>query len=95
MQISMPFADKLDAPLAELCNGQVVGPSSRVPVVVRYAEGPTDDLVEYIRQLGGKIRHQIPFVRVIGAWLPLHAVERLAARESVVALELEQRFTIA
>jgi hypothetical protein len=95
MQTSMPFADKLDEPLAELCNGRVIGPSSRVPVVIRCAEGSLDEVAEHVKELGGLVRHRIPFVDAIGAWLFLHTIERLAQNKAVRALELEQKFTVA
>lgn len=91
----MPFAEKLDAPLAGLCNEPELASSARVPVVVRYEGDVLGDIVRRVTELGGTVRHELAFVHAVAAWLPLVAIPQLAQERTVRALELEQEFTIA
>jgi hypothetical protein len=95
-QISVPFASKIDAPLAALCNGPLTGPAARMPIVIRYE--PTQEIEEIVARivsLGGEIRHRLGFICAVAAWLPLKAVEPLSQHGGIRQLQLEQEFTIA
>lgn len=95
-QLSVPFAEKMDEPLAQLCNGERgLVPSERVPVLVRCQAEAFSEVVALVVQLGGTIRHQLRLVSAIAAWIPLLSVEALAHDDAVLQLELEQSFTAA
>lgn len=95
-QISVPFAEKLDGPLAQLCNGERgLSPSARFPVIVRYQGGALAEVSERVAQLGGTIRHKLSLLSAIAAWIPLSAIEQLAKDDDVREIELSQEFTIA
>lgn len=94
-QISVPFAEKLDVPLMELCNSPELAPSAPVPVVVRYSGEGLPGIVDRVRSLGGRPRHEMPLLHALAIWLPLVAVADLARLESVQRLELDQEFAIA
>lgn len=94
-QLSVPFEEKLDQPLADLCNRQHLASSALVPVVIRYEAGAAESVIDAVRRVGGKVRGRVDFIRAIGAWLPLFAVAELARSIAVQRLELEQQFTIA
>ena len=95
-QLSAPLTDKMDEPLAELCDGgRGVLPSARVPVLVKCQPGALDEIGIRIESLGGSIRHHLQLVDAIAAWVPLVAVESIATDNRVYFLELEQSFTTA
>ena len=94
-QLSVPFDEKLDQPLAELCNRQHFASSALVPIVIRSTPAEAPGIVAAVQQLGGKVRRQVDFVGAIAAWVPLAAVADLARSAAVRSLELEQQFTIA
>jgi hypothetical protein len=94
-QLSFPFAEKLDEPLAELCNQQDLALTARVPVVIRVGSPTLQDVVRLIPALGGTVRHELSFIKAIAAWVPIAAIPDLARDEAVSALELEQSFTSA
>lgn len=95
-QLPVPFAEKLDEPLAQLCNnGRGLAPSERFPVVLRCDSGAMEYLAGRIEQLGGTVRHQLRIVSALAAWVPLNAIETLAQENCVVQMELVQTFKIA
>lgn len=95
-QLSVPFAEKMDEPLAQLCNGgRGLVPSERVPVLVRCQTEAFSEVAALVVRLGGTIRHQLRLVSAIAAWIPLSSVEALAHDDGVRQLELEQSFTAA
>jgi len=95
-QLSMPFAEKLDEPLAQLCNnGRGLAPSERVPVVVRCDPAALERVADHVVRLGGKVRHQLRIVSALAAWIPLNAIEELARDSEIDHLELVQEFTLA
>lgn len=95
-QLSVPFAEKLDEPLAQLCNdGRGLAPSARVPIVVRCETNHTADVENQVTRLGGTIRHHLELVSALAIWLPLSAIEMLAQSPNVRHMELVQQFTIA
>jgi len=94
-QLSVPFDEKLDQPLAELCNRQQLASSALVPVVIRCAPAEAPGIIAAVQRAGGKVRRQVDFVGAIAAWLPLFAVAELSRLTAVRRLELEQQFTIA
>lgn len=93
-QLSAPLVDKLDEPLAQLCNGGFAD-QGRVAVLVRCQRDAISEIAQQVRDLGGTVRHQLRLVGAIAAWLPLNAIEPLARDADVSRLELEQSFTIA
>ncbi len=95
-QLPADLADKLDAPLAQLCNGESgVTPSTWYPVLVRCENDTLSIVAHRVEQLGGKVRRQLALISAIAAWVPLSQIERLARDSNVSALELEQSFTTA
>lgn len=95
-QLPVPFAEKLDEPLAQLCNdGRGLAPAERVPILVRCESAAITHIADRIIQLGGTIRHQLSLVSALAAWVPLNAIAELAQDAEVSHLELVQRFTIA
>lgn len=94
-QLSVPLTEKLDMPLAELCNGRELAPSARVPVIVRCDPGTVTSVSDRIQQLGGSVRHRLELLSAVAAWVPLVALSELSARREVEGIELEQTFTIA
>jgi hypothetical protein len=95
-QLSVPFAEKMDERLAELCNGgSGLVPSVRVPVLVRCRVEAFQEVERLVAQLGGTIRHQLRLVSAIAAWIPLSSIESLAHEDVVRHLELGQSFTAA
>lgn len=95
-QLSAPFAEKLDASLAELCNERGgVSPSTRYPVLVRCHRHAIAEVARQVEALGGQVRHHLTLVGAIAAWLPLSQIERLARDSHVSRMELEQSFTTA
>jgi hypothetical protein len=94
-QLSFPFAEKLDEPLAELCNQQDLALTERVPVIIRVGMSTLAEVVARISPLGGSVRHELPLLSAIAAWVPLGAIAELARDDAISALELEQSFTAA
>jgi hypothetical protein len=95
-QLSVPFAEKLDEPLAELCNGgRGLVRSERIPVLVRCHADALAEVAALVARLGGTVRHQLRLVSALAAWIPLCAVQALAQDDAVRHLELEQSFTAA
>ena len=94
LQLSAPLRDKLDEPLAQLCNGGLA-PRGRVAILVLCDRDAVEAVSQQVSRLGGTARHQLLRIGAIAAWMPLSAVEPLARLASVLRLELEQSFTIA
>lgn len=94
-QLSMPLEEKLDLPLAEVCNAREFAASARVPVIVRCEIDAIAAIAAQISALGGTVRHRLSIVGAVAAWLPLFAVAVLAKNEAVRLMELEQEFTAA
>ncbi len=94
-QLSVPLTEKLDMPLAELCNGGELAPSARIPVIVRCDPETVGAISDRIPELGGSVRHQLKLLGAIAAWVPLVALSELTARHDIRGIELEQTFTIA
>lgn len=94
MQLSAPFAEKLDAQLARLCNDGLPE-TGRIAVLVRCAAGSMASVASRLEEQGGTVRHHLRLVGTVAAWLPLSAVEPLARCPDVEMLELEQSFSIA
>lgn len=92
-QISVPFEEKLDEPLAELCNQREFGPTARIPIVIRAKREAFPNLVAQVSRLGGTVRHEIAMLGALAVWLPVVSVNTLARDPSVTAIELEQHFT--
>ena len=93
LQLSVPLGDKLDEPLAQLCNGGLA-PQGRVAILVRCDRESVAEVSEHVARLGGTVRHQLLRIGAIAAWMPLSAVEPVARLTDVLRLELEQSSTI-
>lgn len=94
-QLSIEFSEKLDVPLAELCNGQGLHDSARIPVVIRCHNNAVHEVAELAVELGGSLRHQIGYLSMVAAWVPLVSLNALAADPRVRSIGLEQEFVIA
>lgn len=95
-QLSAPLAEKLDEPLVQLCNGEGgLSPSARVAILVKCERTAMDQIAEAVSEVGGKVRAHLKIVDAIAAWVPLGQIERLALRDGVRFVELEQNFTTA
>lgn len=94
-QLSMEWSEKLDSPLASLCNGHQIAPTERVPVIVRCGTDALETVAARILTLGGSVRHTIALFGAVVAWVPLFNVQALADQPGVRTVELEQEFTIA
>ena len=94
-QMSVPFDEKLDMPLVELFNAKELSKSTNVPVVIRSNPAAFQAICEKVMQLGGKVRHEIPFVGAIAVWIPMFALTEITKMDEVSGVELEQQFTIA
>jgi len=95
-QQSLPFEDKLDAPLQQLCNdpGNFTL-SSPFPIVVRCDRSNLPDIAAEVERLGGRIRHTLRAISAVTAWLPLGSISELAKDQRVSQMELVQTFSIA
>lgn len=95
-QISMPFEEKIDGPLARLCNGtDGISPSARFPVLVRCQREALAEVSAHIKRVGGTIRHELRMLSALAAWIPLSEIEPLARDGHVCHIELEQEFSLA
>jgi hypothetical protein len=94
-QLSVPFIEKLDAPLADLCNANQLSATSMIPVLVRVRSLDSEEVSRRISSVGGQVRRELRIVSALSTWLPISAVELLAALPDVEAMELEQTFSIA
>jgi hypothetical protein len=94
-QLSVPFEEKLDMPLAELCNANGIKSSERVPVVIRAAHGMLDSVQADVERLGGMVRHRLDLLSGLAAWVPLASIPEISSNHDVSRLELVQSFTIA
>jgi len=92
-QLSMPFPDKLDASLTEMCDQ--FASTARMPVVIRCERDALPYIVGQVIEYGGKVRREVATIGAIAAWLPLVALEKLTASDKVRSIELEQEFIIA
>lgn len=94
MQLSVALDEKLDQPLARMCNDGFDS-AGRVALLVRCEAGSLESVSTEILSLGGTVRHHLRLVNAVAVWVPLSAVGPLAQRADVSGLELEQNFTIA
>jgi hypothetical protein len=88
--------EKLDHRLAHLVGDQSgFAPDQHVPVAIVTASGELDEIAREVERLGGSVRHMLTLVDAVSAWVPIAAIEILAAMAIVRELELDETVHIA
>lgn len=89
------FTAKLDENLQRIWSEEVFDKASSLPVIVRCQPASVSKVSSDISNSGARVRHELPLIGAVAAWLPLYLVPEVARREDVIALELEECFSIA
>jgi hypothetical protein len=94
MITSSDHLEKLDGRLAQVL-GSGYSPEQKIPVAIGAAEKDFELVIAAVMEQGGSIRHVLPILKVVSAWVPIQSVGPLADMTVVQEIELDQRVHIA
>jgi hypothetical protein len=94
-QHTIGVSPKLDEPLFRLVSEGVLHRSSSVPVIIRCDRDALATVCASVVERGGCVRRTIKTISALSAWVPLEFVAELADSGTVIAIELEQGFSVA
>lgn len=86
---------KLDHDLSKLLEHHQWAGSARFPVVIMTSRGSVHEIADHITAEGGRIRHVMPAIHSVSAWVTVDLLDRILPLEPVVEVDLAQRTNIA
>lgn len=86
---------KYDATVSDLLQREYVPDDQPVPLVLIATREGLDAVSSAVLELGGSVRHVIPPLSSVGAWVPKSSIALLAQRADVLSIEFDHPVGIA
>lgn len=95
MITSPEYLSKLDDNLRYVLNQSGYAGDQLIPVALVTAGGDLEQVAAAVQRAGGTVRHMLPLVQAVAAWVPLSAIATLTQIGFVQEIELDEQVHIA